>query len=86
MITLRKRTVSVITALVLLLGIFSGLAAAESEEILIGSAAELQETALALFEGDSEGKYYKLTADIDFSGFSYVWGNGTDSVPIGTDT
>lgn len=82
---MRKRTVSVITALVLLLGIFSGLAAAESEEILIGSAAELQETALTLIEGDSEGKYYKLTADIDFSGFSYVWGNGTDSVPIGTD-
>ena len=51
--------------------------------IEIGTAAELQTAAKnALSNGVPAGTTYRLTADIDFSGFSYEWTTG--AVHFGT--
>ena len=59
----------------------------ETQTIEINSEQELQNLAIAMLANtNNESKLnYKLMRDLDFSGFSYVWGNGTDSVPFGTD-
>ena len=61
----------------------------ENNPILISSAKQLQDLAWAVsFKEGNEAaaqKYYMLTADIDFSGYSYAWGGGTDSFPFGHD-
>ena len=83
-----KRTkvfVTLVTTICMAVTMFPAYTFAEeatAENVIeIGTAAELQTAAINAYgNGVPEGTTYKLTADIDFSGFPYVW--GTIAIPF----
>ncbi|MDD6483233.1 MAG: hypothetical protein PUF72_01485, partial [Clostridiales bacterium] len=85
-----KRTkvfVTIVTIICMAVTMFPAYTFAEeatAENVIeIGTAAQLQDEAKKAYNNSvPKGTTYKLTADIDFSGFSYEW--KTIAVPFGT--
>lgn len=77
---------SAVTAFLLMLGVAAQGVIADSAEtvIEISTPKELQDAALSAMSGATKGITYRLTEDLDFSNYAYVW--GTCAIPFGLDS